>query len=250
MPHDKELFRVPKLTQENHERWFRQMKIQLEGKGLFYTVEQTLIEYARVATVKDNVSSIQSGLEQLKLSETNTIHLNIEKKSKYQKDRASALSYICRSLNDDDEALVDEYDTAQQIWKYLKSKYTRVSAVTANAYMTKIQNFRFQPEGQPEMTIIEAWDKLKEYHGTVGAADQAAKSAYQDTALFLILTRSLPVDYKGVIDTLDIQVSVTIEDKLNISKPRNYDFTMFQNKPVSLEVRNTIVYIIDRQTSA
>jgi uncharacterized membrane protein YobD (UPF0266 family) len=82
MPHDKELFRVPKLTQENHERWFRQIKIQLEGKGLFYTVEHTLIEYARVATVKDNMSSIQSGLEQLKLSETNTIHLNIEKKSK------------------------------------------------------------------------------------------------------------------------------------------------------------------------
>jgi hypothetical protein len=40
------------------------------------------------------------------------------------------------------------------------------------------------------MTIIEAWDKLKEYRRKIGAADQAAKSAYQDTALFLILTRS------------------------------------------------------------
>jgi hypothetical protein len=119
MPHNNELFRVPKLTQENYERWLRQTKIQLEGKRVFYTVEQTLIEYARVATVKDNLSSIQSVPEQLKLSETNTIYLNIEKRSKYQKDRASILSYICRSLNDDDEALVDEYDTAQQIWKYL-----------------------------------------------------------------------------------------------------------------------------------
>jgi hypothetical protein len=59
------------------------------------------------------VSSIQSSLEQLKLNETNTIHLYIEKKSNYQKDRASPLSYICRSLNDDDEAMVDKYDTAQ-----------------------------------------------------------------------------------------------------------------------------------------
>jgi hypothetical protein len=181
---------------------------------LFYTIEQMLIEYARVATVEDNMSSFQSSLEQLKLSETNTIHLNIEKKSKYQKDRASALSYICRSLNDDDEALVDEYDTAQQIWKYLKSKYTRVSAVTVNTYMTKIQNCRFHLEEQPEMAIIEAWDKLKECRRTSGAADQVAKSAYQDTALFLILTRSLPVDYQGVIDTLDIQVSLTIKDKI------------------------------------
>jgi ribosomal protein L11 methylase PrmA len=105
---------------------------------LIYTVEQILIEYARVATVENNMSSIQSSLEHLKLSETNTIHLNIEKMSKYQKDRASALSYICRSLNDNDEALFDEYNTAQQTWKYVKSKYTRVSTVTANTYITKI----------------------------------------------------------------------------------------------------------------
>jgi hypothetical protein len=156
MSHQKELFRIPKLTQENYERWFRQIKIQLEGKGVFYTIEQTIIQYARVATVEDNLSSVQSGLEQLNSSNATTIHLNIEKKMKYQKDRASALSYICRSLNDDDEALVDEYDTAEQLWIYLKSKYTRVSAVTANAYMTKIQNFRFQPDDQPNMTIIEA----------------------------------------------------------------------------------------------
>jgi hypothetical protein len=71
-----------------------------------------LIESVRVATVDDNVSSIQNGLEQLKLSTINTIHLNIVKMSKYQKNRASALLYICRSLNDDNKALVEEYDTA------------------------------------------------------------------------------------------------------------------------------------------
>jgi hypothetical protein len=80
--------------------------------------------------------------------------------------------------------------------------------------MTKIQNFRFHPEEQPEMTIIKAWDKLTEYRRKISSADQAAKSAYQETALFLILTRSLPVDYRGVIDTLDIEVSLTIEDKI------------------------------------
>jgi hypothetical protein len=152
------------------------MKIQLDGKGLFYTIEQTIIPYARVAAIEDDLSSVQSGLEQLNLSDATTIHHNIEKKTKYQKDRASALSYICRSLNDDYEALVDEYDTAERLWIYLKSKYTRVSAVTANAYMTKIQNFQFQLDDQPNMTIIEAWDNLKEYRRKIGAADQAAKT--------------------------------------------------------------------------
>jgi hypothetical protein len=59
-----------------------------------------------------------------------------------------------------------------------KSGNTLVSVVTADAYMTKIQNFQFQTEQQPEMTIIEAWDKLKEYYRKIGGADQPAKSAY------------------------------------------------------------------------
>jgi hypothetical protein len=68
MPHDKELFRAPNLTQENHERWFRQMKIQLEGKGLFYTVQFVhystryacdFITYATASTRRSLLSSTE-----------------------------------------------------------------------------------------------------------------------------------------------------------------------------------------------
>jgi hypothetical protein len=86
------------------------MNIQLKEQGLFYTIEQTPIEYARVAIIEDNMSFIQINIEQLKLSNTNTIHLNIKKKTKYLKDRVCTLSYICRSFNNDNEAVVDEYD--------------------------------------------------------------------------------------------------------------------------------------------
>jgi hypothetical protein len=69
------------------------------------------IEYARVVTIKDNVSLNPSSLKQLKLSNTNIIHLNIKKKLKYQKNRTSSLLYNCRSLNNDNQALVKEYNT-------------------------------------------------------------------------------------------------------------------------------------------
>jgi hypothetical protein len=75
------------------------------------------LEYARVAIVEDKVRLIKSSLEQIKFSKPYVHHLNIEKKSNYQKDRASTLRYICGSLNDDDDALVAEYDTAQQVWE-------------------------------------------------------------------------------------------------------------------------------------
>jgi hypothetical protein len=82
MPYNKELFQVLKLTKENYKLWFRQMKIQLEQTRELYTVEQILIEYPKVAIVGNFMSSIQSNLEQLKLSKKNIIYLNIEKKLK------------------------------------------------------------------------------------------------------------------------------------------------------------------------
>jgi hypothetical protein len=48
---------------------------------------------------------------------------------------------MCQSLDDDDEALVNEYETAYTLWRYLQKKYAKTSAVTANVYMTKIQTF-------------------------------------------------------------------------------------------------------------
>jgi hypothetical protein len=47
-----------------------------------------------------------------------------------------------------------------------------VTAVTANAYMTKIYNFRFQLKDQSKMTMINAGDKLKEYSQTISVADE------------------------------------------------------------------------------
>jgi hypothetical protein len=44
------------------------------------------------------------------------------------------------------------------------------------------------------MTIIATRGKLKEYGRKIGGADQAAKTAYQDMARVLIVTRCLPVD--------------------------------------------------------
>jgi hypothetical protein len=79
MPHHKVLFLSPETWPETHEQWFRQMKIHLEGKGRFNTVKQMHIEYARVAIVDNNRSSIQSGLEKLNLSETSTIHQTLRK---------------------------------------------------------------------------------------------------------------------------------------------------------------------------
>ncbi|KAG9384372.1 hypothetical protein A1F94_003919 [Pyrenophora tritici-repentis] len=42
----------------------------------------------------------------------------------------------------------------------------------------------------------------------------ARKSAYKDSALLLVLIRSLPKEFKTTIDTLNAQLNLTVEQKL------------------------------------
>jgi hypothetical protein len=211
MADEKDGYRIPILDRENHDSWFRQQRIKLRGKQVFYTCEKKVEEYARVATIGD----ITKELEELDITDTNTkqtstIRINIEKKKKYDEDEATALALLFRSLSEDDQALTDEYESVYDFWAYLKKKYAQMDAVTANKYMTKIQTFIFDSE---QSTITASWDKLKEYRRKLVNADATVESAYPDRTLLLVLIRALPKSYSSTIDTLNIQSSLSVENK-------------------------------------
>ena len=208
MAEDKEYEKIPTLTRENHETWFRRYKIKLKGKDVFYVCEKPLLEHCKVATVGE----ITAALEELDITDAANarVRINIEKKAKYLKDEASALDIMFRSLSEDDQSLIDEYETAYALWAYLQKKYSQTDATTANIYMTKIQMFTFGADN----TIVGAWDKLKDYRSKLGAADLNAKNAYNDLALLLVLVRALPKEYETTIDTLNAQSTLTVDDKL------------------------------------
>jgi hypothetical protein len=210
MAEEKEGWKIPALTRDNHESWFRRYKIKLTGKDIYYVCEKTYIEYCKVATVGE----ITDLLEELDISDAQnnnkTIRLNIERKAKYLKDEATALDLMFRSLSEDDQALFDEYSRTYDFWAYLHKKYSKTDATTANMYMTNIQTFTFGEDS----TIVGSWDKLKDYRRKLGAADVNAKTAYNDAALLLVLIRSLPKSFETTIDTLNAQSSLTVDDKL------------------------------------
>ncbi|KHJ32231.1 hypothetical protein EV44_g3101 [Erysiphe necator] len=203
---------IPILSGDNHDSWFRRYKVKLTGKGVFYVVEQTVSEACRIASV----DSLTKGVENLDLkqeqnsstSRTEGI-MNLEKREKYLRDEATAIDYLFKSLSLDDQALYDEHDTAYDLWLYLKKKYQQTDPTTANEYMTLIQTFTIG-----DMSIINAWDKLKDFRRKLCAADPEAKDTYRDRALLLILIRALPKDFTSTIDTLDAQPDLSVEEKL------------------------------------
>ncbi|RKF65444.1 hypothetical protein GcM3_121020, partial [Golovinomyces cichoracearum] len=117
---------------------------------------------------------------------------------------------MMKRLNEDDEALIDEYVTTKSFWEYLKKKYSKSSPFTANENLTVIQTFDFSQYD----TVTQACDKLKQFRRKLGAANPDMKNAYTDQALFLVLTRSLPQEFVSTIDGIDVQVSMTVDEKL------------------------------------
>jgi hypothetical protein len=208
MAEEKEKWAIPKLTTENHDSWFRRNKVKLKGKRVFYVCERSLEEHCRIATAED-LSDAVKGLD-ITDNKTVKVRINVDKRDKYLEDEATAIDLLFRSLSDDDQALVDEYDTAFQFWAYLRKKYTQTDATAANMYMTRIQTFTFDPDS----TIVGSWEKLKDYRRKLVAADADTEGAYKDSALLLILIRSLPTSFSTTIDTLNAQLNLTVEQKL------------------------------------
>ncbi|KAG9384357.1 hypothetical protein A1F94_003904 [Pyrenophora tritici-repentis] len=50
MAAEKEEWKIPQLTAENHDTWFRRNKVKLKGKKVFYVCEKNLVQHCQIAT--------------------------------------------------------------------------------------------------------------------------------------------------------------------------------------------------------
>jgi hypothetical protein len=196
---------VPTLTRLNYKKWFRLIEAKLEGKGVIHVVQQTLEQYVKVATPDlDNatknkdIEELNNTLGLLSISPTPNpsvsstpsprIFLNIAKKAKFQKDTGTVKFYLLQGLDDDDQALMDEYKTPKALWEYLRIKYAQPSKLAAARYTKELHDFSWNDK----FTVIDAWNKLKEIRRRIVAAKPSAKGQYDDESLLLILTSVLP----------------------------------------------------------
>ncbi|RKF82215.1 hypothetical protein GcM1_173001 [Golovinomyces cichoracearum] len=115
------------------------MKIRLRAKGVDYVIKKSLRQYA----------ALNGPVETY----------DIDKKAKWERDDATVLSMMIKRLNEDDEALVDEYVTTKSFWEYVKKKYSKTSPFTTNENLTAIQTFDFSQYD----SVTQAWDKLKHF---------------------------------------------------------------------------------------
>ena len=227
MEDNEALGRIPSLSRDNYESWFREMKLKLKSRSVFFTIETTLEEYA---TTKQNrsktipsTSGINGGSIKVEVLSTSLDETKVEK---YEKAEATSLFLILQALSAEDFDLIDEHETALRVWNALKGKYFRTNEYSANTYLTKIATFEFRQE----MGLDNSWAKLKEFRRKLISADPIMKNAYPDAALFLILTKTLPAAFKATTDGFRIQVTLSVEDKLKILNEVEEDLRLQNEK--------------------
>lgn len=83
---------------------------------------------------------------------------------------------------------MDEYDTLKALWEYLKSQYTQPSKLATAKHTKELYSFVWNDS----LTIIDAWNKLKDIRRKIIAAKPLARAQYDDNSLMIILTTALP----------------------------------------------------------
>lgn len=125
---------IPILNRQNHEKWFRRMKLRLEGKDLFYSVEKTKEEFAWINRATEHEGGdVSENIKKGKVRESEIDNLttsfqklggcwNDEKALKFHRDESKLLSILTDFLSEDDQNIIDEYLTAKQVWSQLKKE--------------------------------------------------------------------------------------------------------------------------------
>ena len=222
MAEDKEYHRILILSRDNYELWFQDMRFKLQGKEIFYVIETSKREYAWIHRAQGSTPVVKTPATS-NTGDTDVDYIstkfealggtwNEEKAKEYARDQAKAFYFISTSLGVDDKSAIGEYKEAKEFWTYLKLKYGKTNQTTAHKYMTKLQTFEFDQE----KGIDSAWSTLKGYRRKGIAADATLRVSYPDEALFLILTRALPSEYKPITRGFITQPSLTVEEKLRM----------------------------------
>lgn len=213
------------LSRKNWQRWFDDLELFFESKGIEYAVQQTIVEYARIADAptpftsastskSDNTGDLADTLNKLSLGgddkkrevDVSRAVLNIEKKKEYLKASAKCKLKINHGLDDIDRDFVRVHSDAKTRWDTLKAKYSRTSPQDIRGLLQQITSFKYRRDkngNEIDMTIDSAWSILREARRRVSVADPSIATTFRETQLFGFLINGLPLEFSITKQTLD-----------------------------------------------
>lgn len=153
------------------------MDTKFENKRIIYIVQQTLLVYIKIIIPDTKNIKNNQNLEELIdyfdslniflyniiifiFIEKSKVFLNINKKTKYQKNIRIIKFYLLQKLNNNDQVFLNEYNIPKTLQEYLKNKYNQLNKFTAAKYTKKFYNFIWNNN----FIIIDVWNKFKKIY--------------------------------------------------------------------------------------
>ncbi|KAI1588243.1 hypothetical protein PtrEW7m1_000712, partial [Pyrenophora tritici-repentis] len=91
MAAEKEEWKIPQLTAENHDTWFRRNKVKLKGKKVFYVCEKNLVQHCQIAIAGELTEAMEESLPKEFKTTIDTLNaqlnLTVEQKLKFLEEK-------------------------------------------------------------------------------------------------------------------------------------------------------------------
>ena len=137
---------------------------------------------------------------------------NIKKREKYKAAALEVLYMITICINKTNKQYTKDFEDVKSKQEGLYAKYSKKTLQATCEHIRKITTFSLKQD----MTVKDAWTKLKELQRDVITINLACKSTFTNNKLFDYLLEGLPKDYTVTCSVINSQTTLHINDKLLI----------------------------------
>lgn len=179
--------KTPILTRENWKRWFDLQRDNIEGKGIWYCIENLL---------KDG-----------KLLPSGARLAEIAKHESFGKDNARCRYELRSRLSPEDADEIQaalESTCAAEIWVHLQTKYSKVLTAHAMSLVQELINFKMTEEDH----VRTAWSWISQMAKRIAEVDPSEKHLKEPKRKARILLSALPPRFESTKNAIMAQPSL------------------------------------------
>lgn len=200
---------APLLTRENHETWFKLMRIHLESRQIGWVLEEI---------VKDTPATTPSGHSTS--SQAGSLDESIRRAS-YRRHNATAMYEIYICLSQDDQEITQEIEHAKELWAWAEAKYKRRLQATGRSLLQQYTNFTMTED----QSIDDVWQELSSIARRAVAISPQFKEIKTEERKIQQLLAALPESFSAIRDGIDTRQDLRPEDILGILREKQESMT-------------------------
>lgn len=201
---------LPVLEKANHVQWFKLALLHFQAEGIEHVLNQKMEDFVLVVEYTDADPS-----DPTKGKYPRVVNVD-EKKKQWNRDDAKVRYILTICLNDYDQEDCAEHTTAKESWAYLEKKYLDKRPSVGDHYLVQLMTYKMKAGD----SIEDAWAELSRIRRHIRETKPDMAKTFEKNELFQRLLAALPDGYATLRDSLDAQVNIDVDVKIQMLKDK------------------------------